>query len=200
MKIKKILPILVLALAAMFVLAGCNQILENLFPNETGHGTTVTNNSTLNVQAYLWTDPNYVSYPWGSDGYSKVDIDLIDNSNHTVVAHKEQYAGKTTGYQPDYTYTDIYYHYLAGRYPVTVTFPAVADGNYTVRVWLDTDETGVWDPAEFYQSNQDYSGRRTADFYNNGWTSNISLSGMDNKTIDAYIDYYDYEGAAVGMY
>jgi hypothetical protein len=138
MKIRKILPLLAIGLVAMFFLAGCDQILENLFPKDTGHDTNSGNNSVM-INAFLWTDQDKVTSPW----FGEVHIDLMDATGTTVVKSTSDWAySYDTYYYDDYPYYTYLYYY---RYPVTGSFNFIPDGTYKIRVWYDANYNGQYD-------------------------------------------------------
>ncbi len=53
MKIRKILPLLVVSAVAVLFLSSCDSILETLFPNDTGKGTNSGNNTISYQRIYV---------------------------------------------------------------------------------------------------------------------------------------------------
>lgn len=185
MKTRKIIAIAAISVVAVFFLAGCDQILENLFPNDTGHGTTAGTN-TLTVSAFMWTDPVYVT-----SGYvGKIHIDLVDSSG-TVVQTYSTWANGYDQYTYDYWWGTGDYYY---RYPVSTTFYYVNDGTYKVNVYCDLNGNNQYDVSSEYFASNNYS-YYTGDsiWQNHTGYSTVSLSNGSSSSVTAYIDYYDWE-------
>jgi hypothetical protein len=62
---KKILPLVILAITAVFLLSSCDAMLESIYPNQTGGHNTIS--ITVNAQAAYGYNELYV-YLYKSDG------------------------------------------------------------------------------------------------------------------------------------
>jgi len=182
MKTRKIIAIAAISVVAVFFLAGCDQILENLFPNDTGHGKQSGTNS-LTVTAYMWTDPYYATYAY----IGKIHIDLLDSTGTVVQSYSSWANGYDVFYDGYYSSYNAYY-----RYPVVTTFSYLNDGTYKVRVYCDLNGNNAFDDStdEYYVSNEYWSDS----FYVSGNPySSYYLSSGSNVSANAYIDYDNWE-------
>jgi uncharacterized protein (DUF2141 family) len=123
MKIRKILPLLAIAVVALFALSSCDQMLESLFPADTGQLESQGTNSLLVKVAVNWNS--------NLQG-TKIVIDLYDSTN-TVIDYRAYFVSDT-GYAVN--------HYSAD-------FQFLTDGAYYVNVYIDTN--GDYNP-DFYGS------------------------------------------------
>jgi hypothetical protein len=120
---KKLLPIILLAGSVFFLLAGCDAMLESIYPEETGHGGG-TNSITLVTEI----DPDtYIDY------YLHEIYFELQDSNGVVL----QTYSNTPSYNFDTEYAEA-----------SVTFAYLADGNYSVFAWYDSTYNAKYDNSE----------------------------------------------------
>jgi hypothetical protein len=185
MKIRKILPLLAIVLVAAFILAGCDSVLETLFPNDTGHGGGSTPaNNTISVTAFLWTDRYYATSAY----FGKVHIDLMDSTGTTVVQSASQWV---SGWDSSFYDSWVYYSYgIYYRYPIDASFNFVPDGTYTLRVYYDLNYNDKYDsPGEYYVSNQNTGSYFSYPLYlNSAGHTNIVVTGGQSVSARSYID------------
>jgi hypothetical protein len=127
MKTRKLLPLLALAVLALFALSSCDQMLESIYPEQTN--PPASNTIYLTVQTWY-------SYVGDNVYYGPLMVEVLDSSAYTVVASDSRYLS--------YNYYD----------PIVENFSfySLDDGNYTVNTWLDTNYNGVMDGYEYQAS------------------------------------------------
>jgi hypothetical protein len=138
MKIKKILPLLAIAVVALFALSSCDQMLEAIYPNETTPPSSTNNAISLSVyttQSALWTASGFTATIY--DGKLRVEV---RDSNGVVVE-----TGSTSQYNSGYDVVDAYWY-----------FSGLKDGTYYVHAWIDQNGDGLENDAWYYKAS--YSG------------------------------------------
>jgi len=140
MKIRKILPLLAIAVVALLALSSCDQMLESLFPADTGQLDTQGTNSLLVKVAVNWNS--------NLQG-TKIVIDLYDSTGVNMVDYRE-YIVSDTGY--------LVNHYSAD-------FQFLTDGAYFVNVYIDTNgdynpdiQGNPWNQYEYLDQNSNPNG------------------------------------------
>jgi hypothetical protein len=123
MKIRKILPLLALAVIALFTLSSCDQILESMFPADTGQLVTQGKNS-ISVELGV----NWLTYP----GTGKLIVEIKDSSNKLI--ETRQFDVYYTGYDT------IYY---------SAEFNFLFDGTYLIYAWIDKNGNGIADDPNY---------------------------------------------------
>jgi len=187
---KKILPITLLAVAALFVLSSCDSMLEALFPKDTVG--VDTGNNTITFQIY-GTDYNYNFSHYGFSGTwdyqdpssgawihtfanGQIHVEVYDNSSSTVPVDTQTtfFAGNSFGSDALRT--------------ASVTFVALKDGNYTFKVWYDAKPDGVPD-LELNDYNYWYF-TRSALTTDTEYVSSQYVEG--DETVTLYVDLFEY--------
>ncbi len=185
---KKILPLLILSVAAVLLLSSCDQMLEALFPAETGQLNKSDNTITFTVYGYenVTTYPpngGYAAYGWwqyknqyGIGPYSAgtsrpVYVELLDVTGNTVL---QTQGGPWTGPDANYILT------------ATFTFSSLADGAYRFRVWYDVDNDGT-DYLEYNFYNTWYYQQYGS--VNGGTVSSVGVNS--GGTANVYVDLYE---------
>lgn len=120
MKTRKILPLLALAVVALFALSSCDAMLESLFPADTGQLSTQGTNS-ITVEAGVWWF--YLDKP----GTGKLRIEIWDSTFTNRV---------------DYRTFDVYYTGYDTIY-YSADFNFLVDGTYYVEAWIDQNGDGL---------------------------------------------------------
>jgi hypothetical protein len=151
MKIRKILPLLVLAVVSLLALSSCDQMLEALFPADTNGGA---GNNSITVDAHTY--------------YSTVQGDIYYGPL-TVVLMKGGAAVEKNTYWLNY--------YGINDMEAAWTFNNLADGPYSVYVWIDYNNNG--------QPTGDYD-------YGQLWGQTVSVSGGQAVTAADYVNYSGY--------
>ena len=125
MRVKKLIPLILLAIGALFLLSSCDQILDALYANNTITVTTTVSNSdtgAVNPKSYVTvtisgatggTQTAYYSYT--ASGYSYYDtlsFEKLPNGNYTITAYYVGYAGFGTyvQYGPQYVSLSMPYN------------------------------------------------------------------------------------------
>ncbi len=155
MKIRKLLPILVVAVVAVVALSSCDNILAGLF-NLHPAGT---DSVTVNVDTY------YLGY-WGvgtAIRYRDLMVVLTDSSGNVV----------GTPYRISLTFS--------GDDPIVappVTFGGLDAGNYTAYAWIDFDQDSQ--PTYDYDFNDNWGQSATStNVSSSNHTGSIDLSVYD---------------------
>jgi len=140
MKIKKIIPLLAVVVVALFALASCDQMLESIYPEQTGQ--TGTNTLTVQADVHYY----YAGYSVGDDIYY---------GPLTVLLKKD---GVTYDKQTTWLNNPYYYNTISS----TWTFNNLPDGTYTAYVWIDYNNDGTtngdydygnyWPTSSYYLS------------------------------------------------
>jgi hypothetical protein len=169
MKIRKLLPILILAAAALVALSGCDAMLEGLFPSLKQSGT---NSVTVSVDTFLY-------------GVGGVGSDI--SAGDLVVALVDDSTGKVVG-SPRYIWLPNYNH---GLDPITLSEPIYFGGlfnrNYTAYAWIDADGDNQpisdfdynlnWGATSYsFPTDSSISGNIQLDVYQYGLSSGTTLS------------------------
>lgn len=131
---KTLLWAALVAVAALFLLAGCDAMLEAIYPDQTSHGTTLY---SFNVSA----TPNAVNPVAAQQlAYNQVWVDLIDAGTGQVV-------DVTNGWLS--AYADSSGNIIVSEQPYQAAF-SVPQGSYYALVWIDTNGNGQYDPLDEY--------------------------------------------------
>jgi hypothetical protein len=119
MKIRKILPLLTLAVVALFALSSCDQILESMFPADTNQ-LAGSNTLTVNVDTAFWSVGNDIYY-------GPLTVALVKNG--TTLVEKRTYWLDFVGADP---------------IQASWTFNGLETATYAAYVWIDYDNDGTW--------------------------------------------------------
>jgi len=185
---KKILPILILSAAAVFLLSSCDQMLEALFPAETGqlHKTDNTITFTVVGQEYYsysaqvpgygygwWAyKDQYGNGPYTTYGTRPVIVQLWDSSGNTLLETKSATFGSFNS---------------SNQVTATVTFNNESDGSYTFKVWYDADNDGSSYLESTYYNYYYYN---TYGYVNGSTVSNVGING--GVTANVTVNLYEY--------
>ncbi len=123
---KKILPILILSAAAVFLLSSCDQMLEALFPSETGHGGSANNTITFAVSGYDQYNSTY-----GIPGPGRTTPSMAR-------VRRARYPTNAT----HYLYVSLY-QYANGVATLARCVPARAFASYSGGVWTSSSYTSA---------------------------------------------------------
>jgi hypothetical protein len=119
---KKIIPLVLLATAAVFLLAGCDILLESIYPDQ-----TMKNKGIYSLPVEVRANPSAINEWWNH----KVWVQLTDSQGNT------QYQDSL--FQGDsYSYTVF----------ASTTFNFLNEGSYSVFVWFDANDNGQPDSDE----------------------------------------------------
>lgn len=117
-------------LASMLLLAGCNGMLQIIYPNQTAN--------TVNLAV------------------STADSSITPSNASTVQVLASLFSSNAS--YPIATYgTGVVYDPRSASYTASVTFSGLTDGSYYVLVWLDENGNGTWDRGEPYYLSPDFS-------------------------------------------
>jgi hypothetical protein len=145
MRVKKLLPLILLAIGALFLLSSCDAILDALYAN-----------NTITVTAYVIT-----THPGATSYYSSVTVNLSGASGATVSAG---YSGSIYHDTVNGFNYAIYYFSPIKRLP---------NGNYNMTSsYYDGVTTSIFSTTYFYDQNENpytsismpFNGSSTADF------------------------------------
>jgi len=180
---RKILPILILSVAAVFLLSSCDQILEALFPNETGHGGSTNNSITFNVSGQDETNTYFSpgNWPYDPSGESQAST-IVTRALQPVYVNLFQYGQNgalvSVGTQQVTYFGSADVNGVRTGSP-TVTFSGLNDGSYEFQVYYDLDGHQDLNLAK------EYSGYYyTAQGYvNSNLNSSVYVSGGSTSTV-----------------
>jgi hypothetical protein len=117
MRVKKLLPLILLAVGALFLLSSCDAILDALYANNTINVTPTVSNAypgAVSPKSYVnviisgatgGTQTAYYSYTSSSvNYYDTLSFSKLPNGNYTIAAYYFEYAGGGTylEYGPQY--------------------------------------------------------------------------------------------------
>lgn len=121
---KKIIPIVILAAAAVFLLAGCDAMLESIYPDQTGR-----DKGTNSVSVDVAVDPSAIT-----DWYAHKVWIRLENMDTSVTWYRDSMVmGSSTSY----------------RCYAGATFDFLSDGTYAVTAWFDSNDNGYLDFDEY---------------------------------------------------
>jgi len=187
---KKILPILILSAAAVFLLSSCDQMLEALFPAETGHGGTANNTITFYVNGYDQEnlDLGHATGLWAYSPYGPGYQSTVTTlASHVVYVNLYQYTGGgLTVYKTIPVGLTFQGNGLRTAY---VPFTSVPDGSYAFDVYYDLDNTQNIGLAKEYSGNY-YTAQGTVNSSPN-YTS-VYVSGGATDTVTVSLTEYPY--------
>ena len=128
---KKTIALLVLAASMVFLLTGCDQMLEALFQ---------MNKNTIEINAQIPIPSSQPAGWWDQKVWFKLML------NSTLVSQGKQSANMIGNSLGDWAIA-------------TVKFEGLEDGNYTIVVWLDNDgneqpTNGEWYAYDFYDPSE----------------------------------------------
>jgi len=135
MRVKKLLPLILLAVGAVFLLSSCDAILDAIYANNTVNVTVDVSSSNIgyaNTKSYVWVGLSGASTATQTVGASTINIGLDSlfyptfnkqpNGNYTITVYYYGYAGGGTyvQYGPE-TYSFSFPN--NGTNFIDVTFP-----------------------------------------------------------------------------
>jgi flagellar basal body L-ring protein FlgH len=121
---KKIIPLMLLAAGALLLLAGCDQMLESIYPDQTNKNNTVV---TYTLPVEVRADPNTIPEWWNHD----VWMQLTDSKGNSI--------WQDSLFQGDSYSTTVY---------ASTTFNYIEGGDTQLLVWFDANDNGVFDSGE----------------------------------------------------
>lgn len=145
MKIRKILPLLTLAVIALFTLSSCDQLLESLFPADTNQ-LAGSNSLTVNVDTAYWSVGNDIYY-------GPLTVALVKDG--TTLVEKRTYWLNYVGADP---------------IKASWTFNGLETATYTAYVWIDYNNDSSWTGDYDYSSNWDGGNSYTFSGTKESWT------------------------------
>jgi hypothetical protein len=129
---KKIIPVLLLASVALFILAGCDKMLEGIYPDQTGQDK---GNNTFQVQAEV------ISACFANPYGVKVYFTLKDDMGNALQTY----------------FSDLTSSYNGSRLEASAIFSLLPDGNYSVDVLYDAyGDNGLYDGLPDLQRSTGY--------------------------------------------
>jgi hypothetical protein len=188
---KKILPLVILSVAAVFLLSSCDQMLESLFPSQTGHGPTTHYNNQIVVNVNGWDSYGYNqvydSYGYGAWQYEDTYYYYVTNPNTTpIYVDLLDSSGSVVG-TAQITYFEGGGVNLART--ASTTFTGLKDGNYTVEVWYAGD--GSSSPT-FMRDNYYWYYYIDSGMVNGSFVSQVYVNGDSTATYQADLHEYTY--------
>jgi uncharacterized protein YceK len=125
MKTRKLLPLVVLAVGALFLLSGCDALLDAIFP---------TNQIQVQVSAYKNSGPDYLA-DWGFQYNSIVTLTLYDITDGSQTTTVTSWDGIDSNYLYfNFTYTSLKDH----TYTLTAMYHSASSGfNYSQTFFSD---------------------------------------------------------------
>ncbi len=150
MKMRKILPLVILAAGALFLLSGCDALLDAIFQN---------NQITVDVWVVASTHPDYAV---GNSHVTTTLYDTNSGSTYTSSASWQSYDGYYVHYYMSFTklpsdtfqITSVYYNYLNSA---TGSTNEIWDSSGTVNIGAPTVPNQITMPHPDYSS--DSTGR-----------------------------------------
>lgn len=125
---KKILFVSTLAIAILFLFSGCDQILEAMFPDETGGGEGGGGNT---IEINVRVSKNVPDY-WAAD----VVVELREINGKEIDGIRRGYP-----YDPEPANSE-------GEVFISFTFNWLPDGEYKASAWLDFEDDTWWSAEE----------------------------------------------------
>jgi hypothetical protein len=147
MKTRKIIPLLAVAVVALFALASCDQLLENIYPDQ----TTPKGNNTVTIDVYTYADN--ISYYYSGSIYA---------GPLTIQLYKDGAVYRTQA-------TDLSNPDLYSVLDTTFTFDSLPDGSYTAYAWIDANKNGIEDDSFYNGLAPSYIGYLAGGSSASGW-------------------------------